>query len=225
MNTFGKKLIIFDFDGVIVDSEVIANQIDAEELTKAGYETTVENCIQKFTGLSYNSMSESIFYESGIRLNEEFWLDTRKKRIKALADNLKPILGIDAVLREMKGDQQPYCIASSSDLSRIKHSLSMVGLENHFSNEIIFSSSMVKRGKPHPDLFLHTASTLNMHPRDCIVIEDSVAGIQAAKASGMRVIGLLAAKHTEYPWYIKSIEHEQPDEIVYSSSGLLKLFN
>lgn len=76
MNTSTKKLVIFDFDGVIVDSEVIANEVDAKALTQAGHNTNTEECIRKYTGLSYESMSKSILLESGIQLTEKFWIET-----------------------------------------------------------------------------------------------------------------------------------------------------
>lgn len=185
-------LVIFDCDGVLVDSEVLFNRIAAEEFTANGYPIDTESCIARFTGLSTPSMLAVVEAESGLAMPEDFGERCRARANTLFDSELQAIAGIEDVLA---GHAPRRCVASSSSPTRIRRSLKSTGLYRHFEDERIFSAAMVERGKPAPDLFLHAAATLEAAPTDCIVIEDSLPGVQAAVAAGMTVFGFTGASH------------------------------
>jgi HAD superfamily hydrolase (TIGR01509 family) len=183
-------LLIFDCDGVLVDSEPLSCRIDAEVLTECGVPFTAEDVARDFTGVSIKDQITRIEMERGIRLPDDFTERLNRTLFKRFETDLKPIDGVrDAILSL----PFPRCVASSSIPERIALSLRITGLADLFDN--IFSSAQVVRGKPAPDLFLHAASRMNALPEECLVIEDSIAGVQAARAAGMRVIGFVGGSH------------------------------
>jgi HAD superfamily hydrolase (TIGR01509 family) len=183
-------LLIFDCDGVLVDSEPLSCRIDAEVLTECGVPYTAEDVARDFTGVSIKDQITRIEMERGIRLPDDFTERLNRTLFKRFETDLKLIDGVrDAILSL----PFPRCVASSSIPERIALSLRITGLADLFDN--IFSSAQVARGKPAPDLFLHAASRMNAHPEECLVIEDSIAGVQAARAAGMRVIGFVGGSH------------------------------
>jgi HAD superfamily hydrolase (TIGR01509 family) len=183
-------LLIFDCDGVLVDSEPLSCRIDAETLTECGVPYTAEEVARDFTGVSIKDQIARIEMERGIRLPDDFTERLNRTLFQRFETDLKPIDGVrDAILSL----PFPRCVASSSIPERIALSLRVTGLADLFDN--IFSSTQVARGKPAPDLFLHAASRMNTLPEECLVIEDSIAGVQAARAAGMRVIGFVGGSH------------------------------
>ena len=183
-------LLIFDCDGVLVDSEPLSCRIDAETLTECGVPYTAEEVARDFTGVSVKDQITRIESERGIRLPDDFTERLNRTLFQRFETDLKPIEGVrDAIL----SFPFPRCVASSSIPERIALSLRVTGLADLFDN--IFSSTQVARGKPAPDLFLHAASRMNTLPEECLVIEDSIAGVQAARAAGMRVIGFVGGSH------------------------------
>jgi HAD superfamily hydrolase (TIGR01509 family) len=183
-------LLIFDCDGVLVDSETLSCRIDAEILTECGVPYTAEEVARDFTGVSVKDQITRIESERGIRLPDDFTERLNRTLFQRFETDLKPIEGVrDAILSL----PFPRCVASSSVPERIALSLRVTGLLNLFDN--VFSSTQVARGKPAPDLFLHAASRMNTLPEECLVIEDSIAGVQAARAAGMRVIGFVGGSH------------------------------
>jgi HAD superfamily hydrolase (TIGR01509 family) len=183
-------LLIFDCDGVLVDSEPLSCRIDAETLTECGVPYTAEEVARDFTGVSIKDQIARIEMERGIRLPDDFTERLNRTLFQRFETDLKPIDGVrDAILSL----PFPRCVASSSIPERIALSLRVTGLADLFDN--IFSSTQVARGKPAPDLFLHAASRMNTLPEKCLVIEDSIAGVQAARAAGMRVIGFVGGSH------------------------------
>jgi HAD superfamily hydrolase (TIGR01509 family) len=183
-------LLIFDCDGVLVDSEPLSCRIDAEILTECGVPYTAEEVARDFTGVSIKDQIARIEMERGIRLPDDFTERLNRTLFQRFETDLKPIDGVrDAILSL----PFPRCVASSSIPERIALSLRVTGLLDLFDN--IFSSTQVARGKPAPDLFLHAASRMNTLPEECLVIEDSIAGVQAARAAGMRVIGFVGGSH------------------------------
>jgi HAD superfamily hydrolase (TIGR01509 family) len=183
-------LLIFDCDGVLVDSEILSCRIDAETLTECGVPYTAEEVARDFTGVSIKDQITRIESERGIRLPDDFTERLNRTLFKRFETDLKPIDGVrDAILSL----PLPRCVASSSIPERIALSLRITGLADLFDN--VFSSAQVARGKPAPDLFLHAASRMNALPEECLVIEDSIAGVQAARAAGMRVIGFVGGSH------------------------------
>jgi len=184
-------LLIFDCDGVLIDSELIACRIVAETLSEAGYPATARDIIA-FVGRSSRDMYARLAERFGRALPYD--LDARLGQAlrQAFAAELQPMAGADALLRGLAGTRR--CVASSSSLERIRHSLGCAGLLGHFG-DALFSASMVARGKPAPDLFLHAAAAMGVPPARCIVIEDSVPGIEAAVAAGMAAIGFTGGAH------------------------------
>ena len=183
-------LLIFDCDGVLVDSESLSCRIDAEFLTQIGIPYTAEEIARQFLGVSLKTMIARIEAERGCRLPDDFSERLNRILFARFETDLKPIEGVrDAILSL----PYPRCVASSSVPERIALSLRITGLSDLFDD--IFSSTQVPRGKPAPDLFLHAASNMKARPEDCLVIEDSVAGVQAALAAGMHVIGFTGGGH------------------------------
>lgn len=187
-------LIIFDCDGVLVDSELIASRELAAYLTDLGRSTQAEECRESFTGLSLHSVSVKIETEWGVTLPNDFVAQLRTRDRAAFERNLKPVPGIFHALDKLDLKGIPYCVASSGTPEKIRHSLTVTGLLKRFDNHL-FSASQVVNGKPAPDLFLFAAHSMGFDPAACMVIEDSVAGVQGAKAAGMRVLGFTGASH------------------------------
>lgn len=185
-------LVIFDCDGVLVDSEPIANRILARALTEAGYPCTVEDSVSRFVGRSLRSIMTMVEQALGRSLPDRFEDDVQAETFAAFRAELQPVPGIPNVLPVITA---PKCVASSGDPEKIRLSLGLTGLADYFEPHI-FSARMVPRGKPHPDLFLHAASAMNAIPGNCVVIEDSVPGVMAAVSAGMRVLGYAGGSHT-----------------------------
>jgi HAD superfamily hydrolase (TIGR01509 family) len=184
-------LTIFDCDGVLVDSEVIACRICALSLAELGIITTAEEIADRYIGSSARAMIADLEILHGQPLPVDFY-DTLRDRIEAAfeSDALR-IDGVDAVLASHLGK---ICVASGSTPERVRHCLTLVGLLDYFDPHI-FSATQVARAKPAPDLFLYASQQMDADARDCLVIEDSVLGVTAAIAAGMRVIGFIGASH------------------------------
>lgn len=190
-NGVAAKLVIFDCDGVLVDSEPIAAASLAAELANAGFATTPEQCVADFTGLSLDSVIARVEARSRRRLPAGFRERLRARDYAAFRESLQPVPGVRALLDKLA---TPRCVASSGSLEKLDVTLSATGLLDEFAPNI-FSAEQVERGKPAPDLFLYAAASMGISPRDCVVVEDSVAGIMAACAAGMDVIGFAGGGH------------------------------
>jgi HAD superfamily hydrolase (TIGR01509 family) len=183
-------LVIFDCDGVLVDSEALACQVDADVLTTLGVPYTRDEIISQFVGVSLKDMIRLIEAERACTLPADFGDVLNRATFARFETELQPIPGVrDAILA------LPHrrCVASSSLPERIAFSLRLTGLDDLFEN--VFSASEVPRGKPAPDLFLHAASRMEFAPNECLVIEDSIAGVQAGRSAGMSVIGFVGGGH------------------------------
>jgi HAD superfamily hydrolase (TIGR01509 family) len=183
-------LIIFDCDGVLVDSEVIDARIRSECFGAEGFPITAQE-LADHSGISRAGLIELIEGRFGRPLPEGFMETTRAKIMGAFTEELQAIEGVSKLLRSLT---IPVCVASNSYPDRLRHSLEVTGLWQFF-NPHVFSAAMVERGKPAPDLFLFAAERLNVSPADCLVIEDSVHGTMAAQAAGMAVIGFCGGSH------------------------------
>ena len=181
------ELVIFDNDGVVVDSEALANGVLARVLTGYGYPTTTEESIRQHLGGTLGRVRSIVEARSGKALPCEFEDEYHTGLFEAFVD-LRPVEGIETALRSMPW---PYCLASSGTHERIERSLRTTGLFDYFAGKI-FSADDVEHGKPAPDLFVHAASVMGASPTSCVVIEDSPNGVTAARAAGMRVIGFSA---------------------------------
>jgi HAD superfamily hydrolase (TIGR01509 family) len=186
-------LVIFDCDGVLIDSEWIACEVEAEVLQENGFAIDAAGVRRLLLGLSVASAVKVLLREYG-RQPDAGILDAIKQRTAAaFATRLQAIPGIHGLLDRLVPRR---CVASSSDPERLRQTLSQVGLYARLAPHI-FSATMVANGKPAPDLFLHAAARMAVHARRCVVIEDSVAGVRAARAAGMAVIGFIGGRHCD----------------------------
>jgi len=184
-------LIIFDCDGVLIDSEWIACEVFSEVLSQHGFVCTPDDIARLLLGMSTRSMLTIIEREYGRVPGPEVMVAVRHRLFDAFSERLQPMAGIRDLLRYLT---VKYCVASSSDPERLRHSLGHVGLYDGFAPNI-FSATMVANGKPAPDLFLYAAAEMGAASAHCVVIEDSVAGITAARAAGMTAIGFTGGQH------------------------------
>lgn len=185
-------LVIFDCDGVLVYSEILSNCNIAEQLTACGYPIDTETSIARFTGMSMQGLVAFVESEWGQSLPEDFVQVCRANANRTFDTDLRAIAGVGEVLAAHDGLR---CVASSSSPQRIERSLRTTGLIGHFRGEALFSAPLVERGKPAPDLFLYAANRMGVAPVDCIVIEDSLPGVQAAVAAGIPVLGFTGGSH------------------------------
>ena len=185
------ELIIFDCDGVLIDSEAIACRADSACLAEIGIAISAEQVMELYLGISADTMCADIEQRQGRALPPDFAETLRLRVAAAFEAELMPMAGIEAALDALP---QRRCVASSSAPERLRHSLSLAGLLHRFAPHV-FSATQVARGKPAPDLFLFAAASMNADPAACVVIEDSVPGVQAAVAAGMRVIGFTGGGH------------------------------
>jgi HAD superfamily hydrolase (TIGR01509 family) len=183
-------LIIFDCDGVLVDSELLSCRCLCEALAGCGIEVGVEETLDLFLGRSLDAVLEH-YQALGRSIPRQFPAALRAKVQETFRSALCPIDGVGSVLEGLK---IPHCVASSSALDRVSLSLSLTGLAQHFGNRL-YTAQMVDRGKPAPDLFLYAAGRMQADPARTLVIEDSVSGVQAAKAAGMTVWGFVGGSH------------------------------
>jgi HAD superfamily hydrolase (TIGR01509 family) len=183
-------LVIFDCDGVLVDSEELSCRCLAEAMVQAGIAMSTGRALELFLGRSTAAVIEYAA-AAGKSLPTSFLPDLALQVRETFRSQLKPITGVAAVLTDLR---LPYCVASSSDLARVRFSLELTGLASSFGPRL-YTSQMVKHGKPAPDLFLHAASAMGAAPRRTLVIEDSVSGVTAAKAAGMKVWGFVGGAH------------------------------
>ncbi|MGX5832517.1 HAD family hydrolase [Mesorhizobium sp. 43Arga] len=180
------KLVIFDCDGILVDTENLANRCLAEWLTAAGYPTSFEYCRRNFSGRSMASVQKEIEETTEVRLGADFVERWNTGLPYLFSHGVEAIPYVREFIEAVRAAGIPYCVATSARISKMHITLGQTGLLPLFEHAM-FSSTMVGRGKPFPDLFLHAAKTMGFAPADCIVIEDSVAGTQAGIAAGMRV--------------------------------------
>ena len=185
------KLVIFDCDGVLVDSEPIINRAHAEVLTACGYPITEKALVERFCGMSDREMLEIIEREWGRALPASYAERVGSMIEAGFRQSLAPIEGVPEIPDSLT---LPVCVASRSSLEQIRQKLAITGLLGRFG-EHLFSAAMVARGKPAPDLFLYAAQDLMTAPDRCLVIEDSPAGIDAALAAGMTAIGFSGGSH------------------------------
>jgi HAD superfamily hydrolase (TIGR01509 family) len=185
-------LVIFDNDGVLVDSEPISNRLLAEYLTEVGHPTTYEDSIRDYMGSAMHRIHDLIAERTGRRLPADFDDVFHARVFAAFERELKAVDGAADVLEGLKAAGVPYCVASSGSHERIRVGHRTTGLDRWFDDGRIFSSQDVGRGKPAPDLFLHAAARMGVAPERCVVVEDSPLGVQAAVAAGMDVYGFTA---------------------------------
>ncbi|MFD9285927.1 HAD family hydrolase [Streptomyces mirabilis] len=185
-------LVIFDNDGVLVDSEPISNAILAAYLTELGHPTSYEESIRDYMGSAMHRIHELVQERSGQRLPEDFDDVFHGRVFAAFERELQPVPGAVQLLEKLAADEVPYCVASSGSHERIRVGHRKTGLDRWFDEGRVFSSQDVGRGKPAPDLFLYAAERMGVAPERCVVVEDSPLGVRAANAAGMDVYGFTA---------------------------------
>jgi HAD superfamily hydrolase (TIGR01509 family) len=186
------ELVIFDCDGVLVDSEPIINRAHAELLTTCGYQITEQDLVERFCGMSDAEMLVIIERDWGRALPLSYAKRVGVMIEKGFSQSLAAIEGVAEALDALR---LPICVASSSAPEQIRRKLELTGLLDRFGQNNLFSAAMVARGKPAPDLFLYAAQRLGAQPSRCLVVEDSPAGIEAVCAAGMTAIGFCGGSH------------------------------
>lgn len=202
-------LIIFDCDGVLVDSEPLAMRVLLAAIAAQGIEVTAETAYRDYLGRSLSAISASLATTHGAPLGTAALQSMRGDLYTLYRQELRANPGLPAILGQL---ETPFCVASSSSPERILLSLELTGLLPWFEHNI-YSASMVEHGKPAPDLFLHAAQAMLAKPRRCLVIEDSPAGITAAQRAGMRVFAYVGGGHVAPAGLRAAIETLHPDVI------------
>lgn len=202
-----KKLIIFDCDGTLVDSEIIANTISSKMFTSFGYPITREEEAKKFIGLSDKQVIETIIKEGGPSLSYTQLEEIQKEIMTAYPLQLKPLIQNSFIGKWSQISD--ICVASSSPRARVSLSLEVTHQKRFFLDDRVFTAEQVMHTKPAPDLFVLASKTLGYEAQNCLVIEDSVPGIRAAKAAKMEVIAFLAGRHTQPQWYQEKIQNQR----------------
>jgi HAD superfamily hydrolase (TIGR01509 family) len=204
------ELVIFDCDGVLVDSEVISNEVMAAAISREGLPITAGDAQVRYQGMLLAEIGADVEYQLGRQLPTEFWARFDAERELAFSAELKPVPGAAELLEAMSQAGIPRCVASQGQPHKTEFTLSHTGLRSFFAQDALFSAYQVARGKPHPDLFLHAADAMGVTPTRCIVIEDSMSGMQAGVAAGMQVIAYIA-EHLPAPALpdpsIKTVRH------------------
>ena len=185
------ELIIFDCDGVLIDSEIVVCRLVGEEFTRLGYPITLEQVIDRFAGRPEREMIAEIEQDWGRAVPAEYFERIRELVTEAYATELRAIAGVADVLERI---QIPICVASSSYPEKLKLGLETAGLYERFGPNLV-SASWVAQGKPAPDVFIYAAGWMRTPIAHCVVIEDSIPGTRAARSAGMRVFGFTGGSH------------------------------
>lgn len=190
-------LVLFDNDGVLVDSEPLSNRLLAAYLTELGHPTSYEDSVRDYMGSALHRVHDLVHERTGRRLPADFDDVFHGRVFAAFERELKPVPGSVDVLAKLTADAVPYCVASSGSHERIRVGHRATGLDRWFDDGRVFSAQDVGRGKPAPDLFLHAARQMGAAPGRCAVVEDSPLGVRAALAAGMDVYAFTAMTPAE----------------------------
>jgi HAD superfamily hydrolase (TIGR01509 family) len=187
-------LLIFDCDGVILDSMPLHTEVESAFYRSRGINITPQELGRRFSGVPLVEEFKILEQETGRKLPPELEIEITAMKKDIFARRLQVVDGIEEVLEKL--EDVPRCIATGMRLGELDHALNIVNLYSTFAPHL-FSSEMVSKGKPFPDLFLHAAQQMNQQPKDCLVIEDGVPGVQAGRAAGMRVLGFVGGSHCD----------------------------
>jgi HAD superfamily hydrolase (TIGR01509 family) len=213
------KPIIFDFDGVIADSEALANTLLADFLTAEGMPTTLDDSMRLFMGRRWSDNIPRLEAHLGRPWTADMEARHRHNARVRMRAEVEPVAGVLAFIATLPAT--PKCIASSSSPEWLTDMTKRFGIHGHFADRL-FSGTQVPNGKPAPDLFFHAARGLAAHPESCIVIEDSPAGITAARAAGMTAIGLLAGSHIR-PGHAEKLAAAGAHHLCHSFSDVARI--
>ena len=187
------KCIIFDCDGVLVDSEPIANQVLVEMANEFGANIDLDYALKNFKGTSMQNCYDQVAKLATQRLPHDFMPNFRERSFESFKRNIQPVEGVTELIERL---EIPFCVASSGPENKIRLNLELTGLLPHFENNI-FSCFTINKWKPDPAVFLWAAETMGFKPEECVVIEDSMSGVNAAKNGGFDVFGFTAHDHNK----------------------------
>jgi HAD superfamily hydrolase (TIGR01509 family) len=188
----GPRLVIFDCDGVLVDSESISNDVLARRLSAEGLPTTLAEARRDYQGMLLSEVLAAAQHRLGRQLPPDWLRDYERERAAVFRRELQPVPGAAEAVARVAAAGVGVCVASQGKLEKTTLSLELTGLRHLFAARALFSAASVARGKPHPDVFLHAAATMRTPPAACVVVEDTPSGVTAAVAAGMRVMGYCA---------------------------------
>jgi HAD superfamily hydrolase (TIGR01509 family) len=186
------QLVIFDCDGVLVDSEVISNEVLARALTEQGLPTTLAQSRCDYQGLLLADIDSRAQAKLGRPLAKDWLQRYERDRAAVFRRELRAVPGVAEAVQSIQAAGVAVCVASQGKLEKTRLSLKLTKLDPLFPDEALFSAYSVPRGKPHPDLFLYAAQAMAAEPERCAVVEDTPSGVTAAVAAGMRVLGYAA---------------------------------
>ncbi len=190
------SLIIFDCDGVLVDSERLAAEGMVESLRLLGLEMSYREIRKEFVGLSWVDTISAIEKRLGHPIPQDWHRRRHNPDRLHFLEQLQPVPGVHGVIDHLREAKLPYCVASSGETAKMNATLGATGLLHLFEG-LLFSATMVSRGKPHPDLFLYAAKQMGHAPARCVVVEDSIHGVKAGRAAGMRVLAYAGDPHSD----------------------------
>jgi HAD superfamily hydrolase (TIGR01509 family) len=212
------QLIIFDCDGVLVDSEMLSARVLNQQLSEIGIELTFDDFKTMFLGRSFVSAKQRLFAATGKLLPDSFQTEYFVKLNQLFATDLQPMPGVHSLLDALDID---HCVASSSVPPRLDFAIKKCGLEKYFGPRV-YSAVLVENAKPAPDLFLYAAQQHNVEPRHCLVIEDSEMGVRAAKAAGMAIWHFAGGAHVNAGYSLPA--DIVVDRVVYDMQELFRIF-
>lgn len=212
-------LVIFDCDGVLIDSEIISTRATVQSLSDLGYRISEADASRRFVGRSYASIKSDIEADWGRSLPTSFSNELERRTLSLMKDELQPIPGIASVLSLLRLRR---CVASSSSIAWIEQGLTKTQLIHHLEPHL-FSASMVENGKPAPDLFLYAARQMGVSPDRAVVVEDSLPGVQAGVAAGIYVIGFTGGSHVVDPDHGERLRLAGADDVIDDIADLLSL--
>ena len=215
-----RRLIVFDCDGVLVDSEILACDVQARAMTAYGFAMDGPEIARRFLGMSAKDMRALMEVDLGRPLPDDHEARCGAELFDLFRAQLRPVAGIRSVIEAVGAAGHARCVASSSSPERIALALEVAGLDDLFGPHV-FSSTMVAHGKPAPDLFLHAAAAMDFSPERCVVVEDSINGVRAARAAGMRALGFLAGGYCQ-PLHGEALAAAGADRVCADASALAR---
>jgi HAD superfamily hydrolase (TIGR01509 family) len=189
-------LVILDCDGVLVDSETISRRVLTGQLAELGVDVDPDYFQKHFLGRSFPRVAETIRAAFKLNLGTEFEEEYRRRLLASFENELKAVEGVEDMLDSLA---VRTCVATSSSPARVRRTLEVTKLDHRFGNDV-FTASEVRNGKPAPDLFLHVAQRMDVEPQRCLVVEDSIPGIEAGIAASMAVWRFVGASHLRDIW-------------------------
>jgi HAD superfamily hydrolase (TIGR01509 family) len=202
------ELVIFDCDGVLVDSEPVSNRVLAATISVAGVPIDAAGVAERFESMRLEDIRAAVEEQRGEPLPDD-WIEAfERRRAAEFRQGMEPIPGVEAVLLQIRAAGLAACVASQANVAKMELTLGLTGLISYFETAHLFSSRMVEHGKPHPELFLLAARKMGVDPARCVVIEDAAPGIRGALAAGMRALG-----------YAPSVDGKQPTQQRLEAAG------